>query len=488
MRSMRGSLAAALVGAALLAAGCGGSGSSSKSSVNTLPDTASLAPKDAAVWVSVDTDRTSDQWKALDAVLTQIPGAEKLVDDALAQIGSGDKKLDFRRDVQPALGKEVVIVLPAGSSDPVLLAKPSDNAKFKALLHNSTKPPVTGEHDGWTVVAQTQKALDAYQAALDKGTLADSDTFAQAMDGLPQVALARVYVDGKGLGGAFGKAAGVASGALQSLPISSAGGLVEGLNSKALEQFGTIGLAVSAGDHVLRVDGSVETANGVHPVLYAPTLLGKVPADALVAVSWNGSGAVTSLLQAGLGETKTLERQLGVTQTDLAAALDGEGVLYLRPSLLIPEVTLAIRPNDLARAKRVFEDIAEKTRRGASGTISIPGLEPTVSTVGDAVLVSTAKDVTASFGGSGTRLTDSDRFKTAASDVGLGAKTGGFVYVDVKALGPLVNAVLSAAGSGSSPDASLEQLTDVLSAIDFVALDSSVDGSRVHFEGVVRVG
>jgi hypothetical protein len=484
---MRSLLASVVAGFTLLAAGCGGGSSSNVTpSSSTVPDTASLAPKDAGLWASIDTDRSSDQWQALDAVLARIPGAERLLDDALAQAGPGKRKLDFQTDVQPALGKEIVIVLPAGSSDPVVLAKPTNDTKFKALLQDSTTPPVTGEQDGWTVVAQTQKALDAYSTALGRGTLADSKAFAQAMNGLPQVALARAFVDGKGLAAAFGKAAATGSSALKSLPISGIGSAGSSVDAKAIEQLGTIGLAMSAGDHVLRVDGTAANANGVHPVSYAPTLLGKVPADALVAASWNGSAIVASLLQSGLGGT-ALERQLGVTQADLVAALDGEGVLYLRPSILIPEITLVVSPKDPARAKRVFEDLAAKARQGASGTIAIPGLEPTVSTKGDLVLVSTAKDVATSFGGSGAKLVDSAKFKAAAADVGLGGKTAGFVFVDVKALGPLVKAVLSSTG-GSSGDSSLEQLTDALSAIDSLAINASSDGSRTRFQGVVRVG
>src|SRR5690242_10704148 len=112
MRTMRAFLATLLVGAALVVGGCGGSGASSTSSSGSSSDaSASLAPRNAALWVSVDTDRTSAQWKSLDAVLARIPGAEALVDDALAQVGSGDAKLDFRRDVQPALGKQVVLTL-----------------------------------------------------------------------------------------------------------------------------------------------------------------------------------------------------------------------------------------------------------------------------------------------------------------------------------------------------------------------------------------
>ena len=115
MSRMRSLIAALVAGAALLAAGCGGSGGGSSLTANTIPDTASLAPAAAGLWVSVDTDRSSDQWTAVDAILAQIPGGENLIDDALAKLGSKDKKLDFQRDVQPALGKEVVVVVPAGA-------------------------------------------------------------------------------------------------------------------------------------------------------------------------------------------------------------------------------------------------------------------------------------------------------------------------------------------------------------------------------------
>src|SRR5262249_35868754 len=161
-------------------------------SVDT-PTAASLAPRDAGLWVSVDTDRSSSQWKALDAVLARVPGAQTLVDDALAQIGSSGKKLDFQRDIQPALGKEVVIVLPAGASDPVLLAKPDDTSKLEGLLRETDTSYVKGDRDGWTVVAPNQKALDTYTAAIAKGSLADSDAFAKAMHGLPTEVLVRAY-------------------------------------------------------------------------------------------------------------------------------------------------------------------------------------------------------------------------------------------------------------------------------------------------------
>jgi hypothetical protein len=511
MRRMRSFLATVLAGAALVAAGCGGS--SPSSTAGDVPDTASLAPQDAGLWITVDTDRSSDQWQALDAVLAQIPGAEALFDQALAQIGSTDKKLDFRRDIQPALGKEVIVVVPSGSSDPVLLAKPADDAKFKALLQDSTPPPVSGDVQGWTVVAQTQKALTAYQTALAKGALADSDAFAQAMDGLPEQALARVFVDGKGLGAAFSKAAGSASGALKNIPIPGVGNLPEtqsgGVNRKALAQLGTIGLAVSAGDHVLRVDGSVETASGAQVVSFKPTLLERVPGDAITAIAFEGNAALTkqvrdSLATAGAaGALKSFETQLGVSLDDVLGLAAGQGVLYLRPALIIPELTVVLEPKDPAKALQTIDTVVAKlvAKTGAKisetseGGVALKKVSVSILSVawgrdGDRIVVTTGTRTIEDFDGGGPKLVASDRFKKAAAGVGFGDMTGGFAYVDVKGLAPLLNTIASAAGSGSGSgsDATLKQLTDTLSAIDSVAVNSSADGNRVSFQGAVRVG
>ena len=168
MVSMRRVFAGLLAAVAVVTAGCG-SGGTTKGF-----DAASLAPKDAGAFVVVDTDQTSAQWKNAEALLAKIPGGEKSLDDAISQLG-GDKGLDFRKDVAPAFGKQLVVVAPAGAKDPIRLVKPDDSKKLEALLAKDTKPHVTGDVDDWTAVAMTQKELDSYKAALEKGTLSDSE-------------------------------------------------------------------------------------------------------------------------------------------------------------------------------------------------------------------------------------------------------------------------------------------------------------------------
>jgi hypothetical protein len=477
MFSMRPCVAGLLAAAALVSAGCGGSGGGGGSS----SDTASLAPKDAGAFVVVDTDQASTQWKNAEALLAKIPGGKKSLDDALSQIG-GAKGLDFAKDVAPAFGKQLVVVVLAGAKDPVLLMKPDDSKKLEALLAKDTKPHVTGDVAGWTAVAMTQKELDSYTAALTKGTLSGERAFSKATDGLPADSLAHGYVNGSGLVNALGAASGVTE--------SLSGVNVPGLSSSssAANQIGTIGFAISASDHGFRLDGALIQKNGAVPTSFTPTLLDRVPADALVAISFDGAGqgqkAIDQALKQGGSQLQTIEKQLGVKLDDLVAALDGEGVLYVRAGAPIPEITLVVKPNDAAGAKATFDTLVGKL--GSSAGSALPGLQLTVTNSNGVVYLSTASGAAASFGGDGAKLTATARFKEAAKEIGFDGKTSGLGYVDVHALGPLLKTALGALGGsgGSSATSGLEGL----SAFDTAVFGATADGSRTRFVAVVNLG
>ena len=477
MLFVRALLAALLGSAALIVAGCGSSNAAS-----TIDSMASLAPKDAGAFVVVQTDQTSAQWKSTQALLAKIPGGEKTLNSALSQIG-GAKGVDFAKDVAPAFGKELVVVVPSGAKDPILLVKPDDSKKLDALLAKGTKPDVKGDVDGWTAIATTQKGLDSYKAALAKGKLSDESAFTKATDGLPADSLAHGYLSGPGLVNALGSA----TGATQSLSGLSVPGL--SASSGAANQIGTIGFAVSSSDHGFRLDGSLIQKNGAVPASFTPTLLDSVPADALIAVSFDGAGqgqtAIDQALKQGGKQLATMEKQLGVKLDDLVAALDGEGLLYIRAGAPIPEITLAVKPKDAARAKATFGALVGKLSSSAGSSLPIPSLQLTSTTANGIVFVSTAKDVATSFAGSGAKLTASARFKAAAAEIGFAGKTSGVGYVDVHALGPLLKTALGALGSSgsSSTSSGLEGLT----AFDTVAFGSTVDGSRTRFAAVINL-
>jgi hypothetical protein len=538
MQMMRGFVAAALAGLVVLAAGCGGGGGSSSSSGDSL-STASLAPKDAGAWVSIDTDPDSAQWQSLDALLQKIPGAEQALADPSSSPFSGAA---LRTEVLPAVGPQLVLVVPAGNSNPIVLVKPSDTDKLDGLLAKTDEHEIKGNVDGWTAIAASQKELDAYQAALDEGTLADSETFNGAMEGLPEEALATGFVNGKGLAsglgdlGSLGSVAGLsslpglASGASEAGSVfrttssssgsspsatctitvngrtqdcssysSSAttkvgtGGFqgvgVGSLPANAADLLRSAGFAVTVTDDTVHFEASLELPSGQVPEAYTPTLLDKVPSDALVAISFRGGASLSKQLgaTAGAEQLKQLEQQLGVSFDDLAQALEGQGVLYVRPGAPIPEITLAVTSDDPAATKHVFDKVVAKLGGAGSQGLSIPGFELSTATAGDTVIVSTSKSAASSFG-SGPSLTGTERFKTAAAAVELGDTTSGFLYVDVHGLAPLLQAALGAFGNmgGSSSSSGSDDVLKALASLDFLALNAVAEDEHVRVEGAVR--
>jgi hypothetical protein len=530
MQTMRGFLATAVAVAAVLATGCGGgSGGSGGDPLST----ASLAPKDAGIWISVDTDQGSNQWRSLDALLAKVPGAEQAIDDPSSSPFAG---VPFRSEVLPAIGDRLVLVAVSGRSQGVMLVKPTDPGKLDALLAKTKEHEVTADVEGWTAVAPSSQELAAYQAALAKGTLAGSEAFTSATAGLPHDALAAGYVNGKGLASGLGDLGSL--GSVASLPalsglaaavpgtsstfrttssssaaapgtctitingrtedcssltqgggggsfVSPSAGLLPGQVASAL---GSAGFAVTVGDGTVHFEATLETPNGQAPATYEPTLLGKVPSDALVAVSFHGGAALTKQLEASAGGSalKQVEQQLGVSFAELGKALEGEGVLYVRPGAPIPEITLAVTSQDPAATKQVFDTVVAKLGGAASQGLAVPGLAPTTMVSGDVVLVSTSKDPTASFG-SGPSLTGTERFKTAAAAVDLGDTTSGFAYVDVHGLAPLLQAALGTLGSmGGGSSSRSDDFSKALSSVDFLAVNSVGETGRVRVEGALK--
>ena len=178
-----------LLVALALATGCAGA----KSTSSSIPDSASLAPADALAYATVSTDEGSDQWKKAASLLERIPGAK---DGVSGSIGSalGEQGVDWTNDVRPAIGPELVVVATA-DRQPIVLVRPSDEAKLDALLAKGDTTYVRGEVDGWEALAQSDAALAAYRASLEKGTLDGVDAFRQGFGVLPSEALARVWVD-----------------------------------------------------------------------------------------------------------------------------------------------------------------------------------------------------------------------------------------------------------------------------------------------------
>ena len=478
-------LALLAAAAAFAVAGCGGSDTASSTA-----SSATLAPADAGAWISIDTDIESAQWLRLEGLLARIPGGEQGLADLLGQ-AAGKQGLSWKDDIQPALGPELVLVLPAGSENPVLLTQPDDAGKLEKLLAKGDQPGATADVEGWTAAAETKAALDTYRSALDKGLLVDVDAFARALEGLPDEALARVYLDGTGLSGAVGRAAGSA-GSLGGLP-----GLSTGTSPASVP--GTIAMAVSAEETGLRIEGSVKLEGADTPASFKPTLLARVPADALVAVTFKGGEQVGRELGAVAGgedALKQLQALLGVTQEDIASLFEGQGAVYVRPGAPIPEITLALETVD-DRPLRTVDRIMLRLTASSDTKLTTsqedgitvkrvelqPGLALSYASFDRTLFLTTSAAGIRGFRSAGEKLTDTADFARAAEDVSLGEMTSGFAYLDVDGLLPLVQGLAGATGAKADLGG-----TEALEAFDSAALNASAEGGTIRFAGFVRVG
>jgi Protein of unknown function (DUF3352) len=466
-------LLAAVAAFALVAAGC--AGSKPAASAEDAP-----APPNAGFYATLNTDRSSAQWEQVEALLKRVPGAEGAVDKLLGDALKGTG-LQWEDDVAPALGSEVAVVLLRASSQPVALVQPEDDDKLKELVSKSDEKIVTREIEGWTALAQSESALDAYETALTTGTLSEQPDFAVAMADLPDDALARVFADGSGL---------------SSLG-ANLGGISGGLPS--LGSVGILGLAVVAEDDGVRLTGTARQQEGL-PGSFSPKLLARVPADALLAATFKGNEELTSQLStslSGLGPLlQGFERELGVSLDDVASLLSGEAVLYLRPGVPIPEITLVLEQKNAKQAvtlEALFRGLA-KAAKGQLKTTAENGARVTRLTVGPVsvaygvadgrLFVTTGRGGIAAFRRDGAKLVDAPAFTSATKNVGYAGSTSALVYADVDGLVPLLQGLAGLAG-GTTSD--LDDVTKALGALDSLALNVQTDGIEAKLDGFLAV-
>jgi YD repeat-containing protein len=455
----------------LLAAGCGGAAKPAGS----VPDSASLAPADALAFATLATDESSDQWKHAQSLLAQFPGGG----DALSQLtGSlGGKGLTWKDDVAPALGPEVVLVVTAGQKE-IVLTKPDDEKRLTALLAKSDTPVAHTSVDGWVALAEHQSDLDAYRAALAQGSLASDERLAAGFAALPPDALGRAWVD-------------VAALAPQLIPQTGTQG-----SSNLDLGLDWLSTALAAQTDGLKVVVGVRTPGG-NGTDYTPELFDRVPADAVVALSFGGTQKLLDQLERRipLGDfAKQVEKATGVSVGGLLDAFSGEGVVYVRPGTSMPEVTLVLQPPDSDSVWNTVDRLAHTLAEQAGTTVRTAtedGREVHVvdaggTTVryarldGGAVVVTTAADGITAFTGDGAKLASSDAFRRAADEVGLGDRTGGFLYVDLDGFLPLIEGV-----SGDQLPADLRAQIDRLDS--FVLVASGGGSGTTVLSGFLRL-
>src|SRR5919112_1263145 len=216
MRPLRSiaALFACLTVLAVVAVGCGGDDSGSSGVGAAL----SYAPADTPFAISIDTDLEGDQYKALDAILNRFPGADTIKSLLKAQLSMGQEGVDFDKDVKPLLGNPAVI----SATDVTSFLSDSADSGFVAALQVKDKDALDsliektgakeqGEVAGATeyqdedtyfavkddvvVLAGSKELLDGALERADGGDSLSEEDFDKGLEGLPDDALARVYVD-----------------------------------------------------------------------------------------------------------------------------------------------------------------------------------------------------------------------------------------------------------------------------------------------------
>jgi uncharacterized protein DUF3352 len=441
---MRRFLPIALI--ALVVAGCG-SVQKTSSDGGSAPAGASLVRADVLAFASLNSDLGSSQWRTFSKLWEKFPSH----DTWLQQIEQSlDKQhLDYARDVGPALGSEFDVgVATSGSTQAVVgFTKPDDPAKFKALVAKSndqgSTPSVTRDlGDGWWGVADKATDFDAVLKG-SGGALSGVDSFTTAMGKLPGDTLVRAYVDGPQLS-QLAKQRNASSGT--------------GAAAAGLDGLKYVGLSLVAEDSGLHLQG-VSSGGSLGGQEFASKLLSGIPSDSFLALDVLGTGATQELQKLETSPqyaagAKQLEQQLGVTPDELVGLLDGEVAFYARPGTLIPEFTLALRPNDptsaLATVDKLMTHLAArsgtKVQTGTDDkTIDFGGYAIHYGERDGKVIVSSGLNGISDFGSSGS-VTDSADFKEAKDAAGMPDSSGGIFYVDLKDAIPLIESYAGLSG------------------------------------------
>ncbi|MDQ3867082.1 MAG: DUF3352 domain-containing protein [Actinomycetota bacterium] len=484
---------------ALAVGGCGGDGSGGE-----LGSGADLVPADVAYFAAVNTDFEGDQWQAAERLVMRFPAAGKALGELRRDLESDD--LDFERDVKPAVGREVdiVVVDAAAENDAVVLTQPKDEEKWRRAVTRRDDPGVTEELEGgWWVAAETQQALDAFESARGGESLAEDDAFNDAIDELPEERLATLYVSGEALTEKLateGKLDDDDRGALRCL-----------LGS---ERIPSLAFALAAEEDGAHVSGAVRAEDAEQPDASASGLADKLPAGALAVVSVNSvAEQARAFLRCGENADPEFSQQLGELETVLGLSIDedilplfrGEAVLAVYPAaeggapsedaspVASPVVTLATEVDDEDRARRIADQVAALARLGErveTEDVEIAGVRGKRVTTEDTELyyavfdgllvATTAEEGIARIREGGDRLADDERFDDARAAAGAPDETTGFLYADVTQAIDLAFPF----GVGDEVDGEARRNLEPLRSL---FLWGEVDGDVIGFEGFLRI-
>lgn len=360
-----------------IAAGCGAASQAGGG--------ASVAPASARAVAEVDGNLESDQWQAALDLVGRFP--------------DGDKLLDKLQEVDEAAGDELVVVA-LRDQDAVALTQPDDDAKLRSFL--SEYDLVSREVEGWTAIADDERTLDAYERALEAGTLEGDEQYEAARETFPDDALATLYARGT-------------------------------TDSE------WTALAVTAEDEGFRLAGHMKTTEEHRLQPIDQDALDEVPGDAMAVLAFGG-GDFASDLPGELGTALTQLRPI-------VDALGGGAVVWVAPGVPFPEVTAILPNGNAALVDQLLPLLAGQTPDDTeldgqpAKSIQAGPVTITYADVDGRLVLTTG---TSFHGGGG--LQDDEGFEAARDKVGLPDDASAFLYVDVQRVSGLLS-LLGATGA-----------------------------------------
>ncbi len=429
-----------LAATAVLAAGCGGT------TAKTGAGASSIAPASAPAFIAIDSNAESSQWQTIDDLASKFPDKQKGVDSIEHDLS--DNGVDWAKDVEPALGDEFDFVwldFDHNGRDVVGLTQPRSRAKFDALVAKAnkaaTKPAdkvVADTFKGWTVIAPAKKTIDRFeqQSATATTMLADDKSFTDSMSRLGTNSVVRAYVDGR---------------FLMQLARERGGARIQPYIDK-LGKLDWIAARLGATSEGIGLDTIVHGTPGSlfkgssHSGAFSAKLLGTVPADALVYLSFHGAKGMFNGLQQNPALNTPQFRQFAGPLAQLGRILEGENAIYVRPGASLPEVTLVSTPGT---AGTPIVDRMVKKFSGTSPQVRAVGGTPVHAMASNGMGLYYA-DVNGKFvasdqpqgipaaAGSRKSLSDSSEFQQAKSASGMPDKTWSALYVNIHSGVPYV--------------------------------------------------
>lgn len=480
---------AALIALALALSGCGAKDRAGMASG------AEIVSAEAPVFVAIDSDLSSDQWRQVDELLRKFPAYSMLMGEIRSSLKE-DTGLDYEDDVRPALGDEVDLVwldFANGGENVVGLTKPKDEDAFRKLIEkgNEENPDqlICEKLDDWFVCSDSQAKIERFRAQSREAKLADDEVFNDALAELPDPALVHVFVRGQAI-----------VDALKDLDLP---GSPLPLGAEQRPEF--LSAALAAEGSGFRLVGSGRAAEAPQGTLepFESKLLDVVPADAVAFLAFKGGNAY----QQQLGElekneayrmgVRELERMLGIRLSSLLELFENEVGFYVRPGSPLPEVTLLIEaPNEQAALERVNTAITALTKSLPAQPCHAPKQEAGVEVecVGldevelrwaafdQMVMVTIGQGAIAELRSDGDKLADDEGFNDARDAADMPNESVGFMWLDLEDGIPMILGLATASG-GAIPSEIRENLEPLGS---FLAWADS-DGRSGSFTAFLQI-